>query len=340
MSTAVELLLPPCGYVFDTHTDIQNKFIEKIEKCNTDVAIEWLKTVKNSELSYPQTLKFVWSGVDGGFFELSENIDFINAYSVECDTPFCEIDNLKVATKYYWRVNGGEAHYFYTKDNVIRFIKIDGLLNVRDIGGKNIKQGLIYRGSDLDLVYKISEKGKETFCNQLGIKTEVDLRKEADADRPCALGDRVCLKSLPYRPYSEVFEEEHRQGICRIMNFLSDEKNYPVYIHCLGGADRTGMIAFYLRALAGECDELIHLDYELTSLSTYAYGLAEGAGRDGFRNRNSDYYLNFLAMLNEYAPGSALSAKVRAFLLDCGVETECIDKILSIISVKLNFINS
>ena len=38
-SNAVELLFPPCGYVFDTHTDIQNKFIEKIEKYNTDVAI-------------------------------------------------------------------------------------------------------------------------------------------------------------------------------------------------------------------------------------------------------------------------------------------------------------
>ena len=118
------------------------------------------------------------------------------------------------------------------------------------------------------------------------------------------------------------------------MNFLSDEENYPIYIHCLGGADRTGMIAFYLRALAGECDELIHLDYELTSLSTYAYGLAEGARRDGFRNRTSDIYTEFLAMLNEYAPGGALSAKVRAFLLDCGVATECIDKILSIISNK------
>ena len=333
-SNAVELLFPPCGYVFDTHTDIQNKFIEKIEKYNTDVAIEWLKTVKKSELSYPQALKFVWSGIDGGLFELSDNCEFTNSYSVKCDTSFCEIGNLKVAKKYYWRVNGGEARYFYTKDNDIRFIKIDGLLNVRDIGGKNIKQGLIYRGSDLDLVYKISEKGKEIFCNQLGIKTEIDLRKGAAANRPCALGDRVRLKSLPYRPYREVFEEEHRQGICSIMNFLSDEENYPIYIHCLGGADRTGMIAFYLRALAGECDELIHLDYELTGLSTYAYGLAEGAGGDGFRNRNSDYYTEFLAMLNEYAPGGALSAMVRAFLLDCGVEAECIDKILSIISKK------
>ena len=85
-SNAVELLFPPCGYVFDTHTDIQNKFIEKIEKYNTDVAIEWLKTVKKSELSYPQVLKFVWSGIDGGLFELSDNCEFTNSYSVKCDT--------------------------------------------------------------------------------------------------------------------------------------------------------------------------------------------------------------------------------------------------------------
>jgi hypothetical protein len=39
-------------------------------------------------------------------------------------------------------------------------------------------------------------------------------------------------------------------------------------------------------------------------------------------------------MLDKYAPGAALSKKVRAFLIDCGVETECIDKILSIILNK------
>lgn len=325
------IIFPPNDYVFDTHTEIQNCFIEKINEHGIDAATAWLKNIKETELSHPQALTFVWEGSGGDVFELSENENFSMPYTLKCDTPSCEIGNLKIGAKYYWRVNGGKENCFYTKDNGIRFIKIDGALNVRDIGGKRIKQGLVYRGSDLDTVYRISEEGKLTFCDQLGIKTEIDLRKEVDASRPCVFGDKVVLKSLPYRPYSEVFEAEHRVGICKIMDFLSDRSNYPIYIHCLGGADRTGMISLYLRALAGEDDDFIYMDYELTGLSTYAYGLAEGAGKDGFRSRNSSYYMEFLAKLDTYAPSRPLSEKVRAFLLDCGVTSECLDKILSII---------
>ncbi len=115
------------------------------------------------------------------------------------------------------------------------------------------------------------------------------------------------------------------------MKFLSDENNYPVYIHCMGGAERTGMIALFLRALAGENDECIHLDYELTGLSCYAYGRAEGALENGFRSRNSDYYIEFLNILDTYAPAEPLSIKVRKFLNDCGVSEACMEKIKNII---------
>ncbi len=105
--------------------------------------------VPSSNIEADKHLVCRLSGAEGGLFELSENADFTNAYSVNCHASFCEIDNLKVAKTYYWRVNGGAARCFCTKDNAIRFIKIDGVLNVRDIGGKNIKQGLIYRGSGM-----------------------------------------------------------------------------------------------------------------------------------------------------------------------------------------------
>ncbi len=118
------------------------------------------------------------------------------------------------------------------------------------------------------------------------------------------------------------------------MRFLSDENNYPMYIHCLGGADRTGMIAFFLRALAGESEDIIHLDYELTGLSNYTGGLGEGAATDGFRSRNSEYYQDMLENLNKYAPSESLSEKVRGFLLDCGVSEECLEKILTVIKAK------
>lgn len=326
-----KLLFPPCGFVFDTHTETQNKFIKTVQTEGIDVAIKWLKTFKNSELSHPAVLTFKWEGKSGDLFEISENSDFSKAYSVNADEPYLEISNLKIGTEYFWRVNGGKENYFFTADNKFRFIKIGGILNVRDIGGINIKQGLLYRGSDFDLFYKITDDGKRTFCDELKIKTEIELRADVDGGRPSAAGESVILKHFPYRAYCEVFDETQKVEIFKIFKFLSHEENYPVYIHCLGGADRTGMIAFFLRAIAGECDDDILLDYELTSLSTYAYGLAEGATADGFRMRNSVYNKEFLDMLSEYAKGKPISEQVVAFLHSCNVTDSCIEKVRSII---------
>ena len=138
----------------------------------------------------------------------------------------------------------------------------------------------------------------------------------------------VTYKLLPYRPYKEVFEDQHKHGIRKIMEFLADENNYPVFFHCMGGADRTGMIALYLRALVGEEDDIIHTDYELTGLSMYAGGSAENA--QGFRRRTAPYYMEFRNMLDEYGKGP-FRDKVENFLLACGVKKETIDRVKEII---------
>lgn len=329
-----KLIFPHDNYIFDTHTQIQNKFIDKINNCGTDEALEWLKTVKcNNECSYPQALSFSWedTGDTEYIFELSRFTDFSDSYKVTCTKPFLSVCNLRVGEKYFWRVNGSESKCFYTADNIIRFIKIDGAMNVRDVGGNKIRQGLIYRGSDLSTLYKISENGKKVFTDMLKIKTEVELRKECADVTKSSVSDDTTYKWLPYRPYKEIFESEHRKGVCDIMDFLSDERNYPMYIHCLGGADRTGMIALFLRALAGENDDFIHLDYELTSLSTYAYGFGEVGNDNGLRSRNHSYYQEMMTMLDVYAPGKTLHEKVKLFLFECGVTEECIERIKTII---------
>lgn len=328
------LISPEDGFVFDTHTDIQNTFIQKIHAEGIDAALEWLLGVKNDiERTYPRTLSLKWAD-DGAAIhtvEVSETDDFADPFiSVTVSGTECEIENLKIGQKYFWRVDGGEMRTFTTAQGAPRFIKIDGALNVRDIGGGKIKQGLLYRGSELERYFNITEAGKHTFCDVLKIRTQMDLRIECQGKlEKSPAGDSVALVQLGYRPYMEVFEDQHKAGICRIMEFLTHEENYPVYFHCMGGADRTGMIALYLRALAGESDDEIHTDYELTGLSTYAGGAAEGA--TGFRNRKASYYTAFLDALEEFAPGGTLAEKVPAFLIHCGVPQAQIAKILSII---------
>lgn len=328
-------IYPPDGFLFDTHTKVQAEFIGKIKGEGTENALLWLEPIKNgAELSKPEKLAFRWEENSAEYlFELSKDENFKDSRKIVCIDAGYEADNLEVGTKYFWRVNGGETHSFSTRDNGFRFINLDGALNVRDLGGNKIKQGLIYRGSDIDRKFPITEEGKKTFSDVMKIKTEIELRKEADGSRPSVVAG-VRMKHLPYRPYEEAFEDENREGIRKIMEFLSIEGNYPVYMHCLGGADRTGTVALFLRALVGEDVDFIHTDYELTSLSSYAGGLAEGAAANGFRCRNYDYYKNFFDKLSEYAPNGTVTERVRAFLNECNVTNECMDKIISIIKSR------
>ena len=50
------------------------------------------------------------------------------------------------------------------------------------------------------------------------------------------------------------------------MEFFAEEENYPIYFHCRGGADRTGMIAMLLRAIAGVSDETIRNIHNIITL--------------------------------------------------------------------------
>lgn len=331
----VRLLFPEDGYFFDTHTDIQNTFIDLIHMQGTDAALAWLGPVKNNcECTYPRALTFTWlpDGAPEYRLELAEDVDFTNAHLIVTRDDRAEVDTLKIGRRYFWRVNGSAARWFETDSAVPRFIRIDGVPNVRDMGGGKIRQGILYRGGAMDGKYAITEAGKRIFREVLGIRTQIELRKEMLGKLDCSpAGADVQLAVLPYRPYREVFEDEHRQGICRIMGFLADESNYPIYFHCRGGADRTGMIALYLRALVGETDDEIHTDYELTGLSAYAAGESEGA--DGFRRRTAPYYAEFLKNLSAYAPGRPICDAARAFLLDCGVKEEHMRRIVEIIGV-------
>lgn len=259
-------------------------------------------------------------------FEISETADFSHSLRYSTTGLDYSLTNFKTGTKYYWRVNGNKTYSFETLNNGPRFIKIDGVPNVRDLGGNAIKQGMLFRGGSLNDYYQITEEGKRVFVDELGIKTELDLRLEAVGRlNESPAGDRVTLRQIPYRPYEEAFEQQYKQNICIIMSVFADESNYPVYFHCRGGADRTGMLALYLRALLGESDDDIHTDYELTSLSAYAAGEKEGA--KGYRSRNASYYREFLDLLDVYAPGKPLSVKVKAFLLNCGVSMDVINRI-------------
>ena len=335
----VKLIFPKNDTSISTYTQIQESFLKMVKENGIKKALEYLIEVKlDKERSFPKPIKFVWESDKEKEFilELSEKEDFSCSIQVKTNKNYCYFTNLKIGQKYFWRVNRCKPFTFETIHLGYRFIKLNGAINVRDLGGINIKQGLIYRGSEIEEEFKLTKKGCKDFTETLGIKSEISMREEIAKDHKFS---KVCPSvvrvRLPYRPYKEVFEEKRKENLRDIFNFLADKKNYPVYFHCKGGADRTGMLAIYLRAIVGETEDQIFTDFELTSLSTYGAVLDRMYGviiteTTGFRRRTDSCFLEFLEEINKYK-GNTFNERIKNFLLSTGIEQKTLDKIVNII---------
>jgi protein-tyrosine phosphatase len=217
-----------------------------------------------------------------------------------------------------------------------RVMKVDGIYNVRDLGGyttecgKTTRQGLIYRGGALSPadVYdsNLTPLGKDTMKNVLKIKTEIDLRHP---DESGISGNSLIpgaeLIQIPLGAYDTAFSDcpEGKSAYQKLFSTIAQSEKYPIYIHCTGGADRTGTVAFILNALLGVPEEILIQDYEFTSFSVYHMrNTREGAYRD--------YFKKFRDSLNSFK-GNTLQEKTETYLLSIGItetEIETIKRIL------------
>lgn len=134
-------------------------------------------------------------------------------------------------------------------------------------------------------------------------------------------------------------ENAMKRSLKTIFEVLADENNYPVYIHCNAGADRTGTVAFLINGLLGVSEEDLIRDYELTSFSKvsslrYRSAISGGAFAEiGVMQNNYDNFIAFGALINAIksnygAEGKPLSYAVENFLTGyVGVSHEEIESI-------------
>lgn len=200
------------------------------------------------------------------------------------------LDTLFTGTDYYWQVEAVYADKTVRSDvftfNTVegpRAIRIDGISNTRDIGGtkagdgKRIKQGMIYRGAAID---EISDEGKYFMINALGIKTDMDIRS-ADAYSKSPLGDTVQYKAFRGPAYDEIFNKPDkgidwgRDSIRDEIRLFADPANYPIYVHCSIGRDRTGTLITLIEGLLGVEPNDMSREYSLSVFSSKAYMNAE-----------------------------------------------------------------
>lgn len=250
--------------------------------------------------------------------------------SAEDGSYFADAYNFKTGTRYFWRVvyrDGVSGSRSFETEPGIRAVEIPGCSNVRDLGGLSprIRQGLVYRGCALDPCeeeqYEITEEGRRIFADDLGIKTQIDLRGEIGqtlfADGP------VEVVKIPFHSYSASAEEEGIERMKTLFDILADPGRYPVYINCQAGADRTGTAMFYLEAALGLPYELIVLDYDLSSLSAADQRCWE-------LNCN---VAGLLGSLGGDFPGLSVPDALVARLLSIGIEREKIEKIRDVLLI-------
>ena len=300
----------------------------------------------HEDIYFPIPVKFSWEADEKAdyyrlFISTDKDFSADKTESYLVNENSLELDHLFTGTKYYWQVfateivDGEEINSLsvspvsFTTAESPRCLRIEGVSNTRDIGGirtsngYRIKQGMIYRGGKLE---KMTPEGKAYFRDYIGLTTDLDLRTpgEGGAGDSSPLGSDINYVNIDGRYYTGskgINTAEGKAIFAEEIRLFANPDNYPIYIHCSLGRDRTGTLVFVIEALLGVSKNNLFMDYELSVFSVT--GTQDNASVSAIKNNITNTY-NYIS---ENYEGSTFAEKTENYLLDIGITPEEIQTI-------------
>ena len=220
-----------------------------------------------------------------------------------------------------------------------RTITLGSVHNVRDIGGYmtsygvRTNQGLMYRGYYVD--DKSGGHGKNWTAKKDGIVQaevlkigcEIDLQSSSETNgrkTSCFEGaDYVNKTLISYENF--INNQESYANLPAVMELMANSDVKHTYCHCWGGADRTGMLCFFIMAICGCSYTDCLIDFELTTQTNNK--------RCHMHNSSSAHFPKFLDAFVKFEGFDAeksLNWNCQNVLLKRGVSQATIEKIRKI----------
>ncbi len=170
----------------------------------------------------------------------------------------------------------------------------------------------------------MTAEGLRIANEEFGWKSDIDLRSDIECwgMKGSPVGENVKWWHYSSKSYSGMASDDGKEAFTKVFKVFLDERNYPLDFHCIGGADRTGAVAFILNALLGVSDEELDKDWEFTVFI--------------YNDQNFGHTTRFdkLRKVFDAYPGASTREKVEAYVKGLGFTDADIEKFLGIMLEK------
>ena len=283
--------------VKETHTDLMKQYLADPDWTSIKTYVPKVNAEDRSyhnDQSQPNPIELKFDEVEDAekyVVQIAKDVEFKDAKLVEADTKAYNFYNSELGQEYYYRAAVSEEalaaakiYKFKVDETAPRFIHVDGVINFRDSGGWKsslvpngvTKQGMYYRCAQFNNgnTKNITEEGMKTI-KELNIKVDIDMRDSYNVPETSPINTEDHPVEIMKASVASSTEDGRWEGTHRLDTNIAatykkifeaiavaDEK--PIALHCTHGADRTGIVSWFLLGLLGVSKEDCARDYVMT----------------------------------------------------------------------------